>query len=164
MISAGGASFNVLASSSGISTDFRCPETQPNKSGNVPSPLLLSKTAILRKDTVSFWHGFARFDPILFAKLVKSRTHRLTTVFADSWRASGSHTFLRNRTRSGNTDLNGPRRARSNERITAHDVDQFVWSRDVMRRLPTQPGDRLRDFLPDTWFATHPEARRKRAA
>ncbi len=45
-----------------------------------------------------------------------------------------------------------------------HDVDPFAWLRDVLRRLPTQPADRLDELLPDVWFANHPEARRKRAA
>ncbi len=45
-----------------------------------------------------------------------------------------------------------------------HDIDPFAWLRDVLRRLPTQPGDRLNEFLPDVWFANHPKARRKRAA
>jgi transposase len=45
-----------------------------------------------------------------------------------------------------------------------HDIDPFAYLPDVLSRLPTQPVDRLGELLPDVWFASHPSARRKRAA
>jgi hypothetical protein len=35
---------------------------------------------------------------------------------------------------------------------------------DVLRRLPSHPANQLDELLPDVWFASHPSARRKRAA
>ena len=40
----------------------------------------------------------------------------------------------------------------------------FSYLSDILRRLPSQPTGRLDEFLPDLWFASHPEARRKTAA
>jgi hypothetical protein len=45
-----------------------------------------------------------------------------------------------------------------------HDIDPFAYLRDVLRRLPSLPPDRLDGLLPDVWFVSHPSARRKRAA
>jgi hypothetical protein len=84
MVLPDGVSFHALVSVLPVSTVFRWPEQPQNESGSVPSPLLLSRTAILRPGTASSWYGYARFDPILSAKLVESRTHGLTTVFAKS--------------------------------------------------------------------------------
>jgi hypothetical protein len=38
-------------------------------------------------------------------------------------------------------------------------MDAFVYLRDVLARLPTQPADQLDALLPDRWLASHPEAR-----
>jgi transposase len=45
-----------------------------------------------------------------------------------------------------------------------HDIDPFAYLQDVLRRLPSHPADQLDELLPDVWFASHPSARRKRAA
>jgi hypothetical protein len=45
-----------------------------------------------------------------------------------------------------------------------HDIDPFAYLQDILRRLPTHPADQLEELLPDVWFASHPSARRKRAA
>jgi hypothetical protein len=45
-----------------------------------------------------------------------------------------------------------------------HDIDPFTYLQDVLRRLPAHPADQLGELLPDVWFASHPSARRKRAA
>lgn len=45
-----------------------------------------------------------------------------------------------------------------------HGIDPFRYLADVLRRLPNAPHDRLVELLPDVWFATHPQAARKRAA
>jgi transposase len=45
-----------------------------------------------------------------------------------------------------------------------HDIDPFAYLQDILRRLPSHPADRLEELLPDAWFASHPSARRKRAA
>jgi IS66 C-terminal element/Transposase IS66 family len=45
-----------------------------------------------------------------------------------------------------------------------HDIDPFAYRRDVLSRLPTHPAGELDEFLPDVWFASHPSARRKKAA
>jgi transposase len=45
-----------------------------------------------------------------------------------------------------------------------HDIDPFAYLQDVLRRLPTHPADQLDQVLPDVWFASHPSARRKKAA
>jgi CheY-like chemotaxis protein len=47
MISPGGVSFHVLVPFLPVSTHFWCSESPQNKSGNVPSPRLLSITSIL---------------------------------------------------------------------------------------------------------------------
>ena len=45
-----------------------------------------------------------------------------------------------------------------------HHIDPFTYLQDVLRRLPAHPADQLGELLPDVWFASHPSARRKRAA
>jgi hypothetical protein len=45
-----------------------------------------------------------------------------------------------------------------------HGIDPFRDLAGVRRRLPTTPGDRMMELLPDVWFVTHPQAARKRAA
>ena len=45
-----------------------------------------------------------------------------------------------------------------------HDIDPFAYLQDILRRLPSHPADQLDQLLPDVWFASHPSARRKRAA
>jgi transposase len=45
-----------------------------------------------------------------------------------------------------------------------HDIDPFAYLQDILRRLPSHPADQLEELLPDVWFASHPTARRKRAA
>jgi transposase len=45
-----------------------------------------------------------------------------------------------------------------------HGIDPFVYLQDVLRRLPAHPTRELDEFLPDVWFASHPSARRKKAA
>jgi hypothetical protein len=45
-----------------------------------------------------------------------------------------------------------------------HDIDPFAYLRDILHRLPSRPADQLDELLPDVWFASHPSARRKRAA
>jgi transposase len=45
-----------------------------------------------------------------------------------------------------------------------HDIDPFAYLQDILRRLPTHPPDQFGELLPDVWFASHPSARRKRAA
>jgi hypothetical protein len=45
-----------------------------------------------------------------------------------------------------------------------HDIDPFAYLTDILGRLPTQPGDRLGELLPDDWFEAHPQARRKKIA
>jgi hypothetical protein len=45
-----------------------------------------------------------------------------------------------------------------------HDIDPFAYLQDILRRLPSHPTHQLDELLPDVWFATHPSARRKRAA
>ena len=45
-----------------------------------------------------------------------------------------------------------------------HGIDPFAYLRDILRRLPAHPSDQLEERLPDVWFASHPSARRKRAA
>ena len=40
----------------------------------------------------------------------------------------------------------------------------FAYLQDVLGRLPSLPADQLGALLPDVWFASHPAARRKRAA
>jgi hypothetical protein len=45
-----------------------------------------------------------------------------------------------------------------------HDLDPFAYLQDILRRLPTHPAAPLDELLPDVWFASHPSARRKRAA
>src|SRR5262249_15626208 len=44
------------------------------------------------------------------------------------------------------------------------DIDPFAYLRDVLRRLPAHPADRLDELLPYVSFASHPSARRKAAA
>ncbi len=61
-----------------------------------------------------------RPDPILFAKLVDSRTPKQTTVYADSTRASGTHTLKRNQARLDDFRLGGLQPARFNQRFMAH--------------------------------------------
>ena len=45
-----------------------------------------------------------------------------------------------------------------------HGIDPFRYLADVLRQLPTTPRNGLTELLPDVWFATHPQAARKRAA
>ena len=45
-----------------------------------------------------------------------------------------------------------------------HDIDPFAYLQDFLRPLPTHPADQLDELLPDVWFASHPSARRTRAA
>ena len=45
-----------------------------------------------------------------------------------------------------------------------HGIDPFAYLRDVLRRLPAHTTGELDEFLPDAWFASHPAARRKKAA
>jgi transposase len=45
-----------------------------------------------------------------------------------------------------------------------HDIDPFAYLQDILCRLPSHPADQLDELLPDVWFASHPSARRKRAA
>ncbi len=45
-----------------------------------------------------------------------------------------------------------------------HDIDPFAYFKDILGRLSTQPGDRLGELLPDVWFETHPQSRRKKIA
>jgi len=43
-------------------------------------------------------------------------------------------------------------------------IDPFAHLRDTLRRLPPYRSDQLEERLPDIWFASHPSARRTRAA
>jgi transposase len=43
-------------------------------------------------------------------------------------------------------------------------ADPFAYLKDVLGRLPTHPGDRLSELLPDAWFTAHPNTRRKVAS
>jgi transposase len=43
-------------------------------------------------------------------------------------------------------------------------ADPFAYLKDVLGRLPTHPGDRLAELLPDAWFTAHPDTRRKIAS
>jgi hypothetical protein len=43
-------------------------------------------------------------------------------------------------------------------------IDPFAYLRDVLKRLPTTPGENLPGLLPDTWFVAKPSALRKKAA
>jgi hypothetical protein len=43
-------------------------------------------------------------------------------------------------------------------------IDPFAYLQDILRRLPSHPADQLDELLPDSWFASHPSARRKAAA
>jgi hypothetical protein len=45
-----------------------------------------------------------------------------------------------------------------------HDINPFAYLQDILRRLPSHPADQLDELLADVWFASHPSARRKRAA
>jgi hypothetical protein len=45
-----------------------------------------------------------------------------------------------------------------------HDIDPFAYLQDVLCRLLSHPADQLDELLPDVWFASHPSARRKKAA
>ena len=45
-----------------------------------------------------------------------------------------------------------------------HDIDPFAYLKDILGRLPSLPVDQLGALRPDVWFASHPAARRKRAA
>jgi transposase len=45
-----------------------------------------------------------------------------------------------------------------------HDIDPFAYLTDILRRLPSHPAGQLAELLPDVWFASHPSARRKKAA
>jgi hypothetical protein len=40
-------------------------------------------------------------------------------------------------------------------------ADPFAYLKDVLERLPTNPGDRLAELLPDAWFTARPNTRRK---
>jgi hypothetical protein len=40
-------------------------------------------------------------------------------------------------------------------------VAPFASLKDVLGRLPTLPGNRLAELLPDAWFTAHPNPRRK---
>ena len=43
-------------------------------------------------------------------------------------------------------------------------ADPFACLKDVVERLPTNPGDRRAELLPDAWFTAHPNTRRKVAS
>ena len=45
-----------------------------------------------------------------------------------------------------------------------HDIDPFAYLRDILSRLPSMPPGKFDELLPDVWFASHPSARRKKAA
>jgi transposase len=45
-----------------------------------------------------------------------------------------------------------------------HGIDPFAYLSDILRRLPSHPAPQLDELLPDAWFASHPAARRKKAA
>jgi hypothetical protein len=45
-----------------------------------------------------------------------------------------------------------------------HEIDPCAYLRDILHRLPSHHADQLDELLPDVWFASHPAARRKRAA
>jgi hypothetical protein len=45
-----------------------------------------------------------------------------------------------------------------------HHVDPFAYLKDILRRLPTHPADRLAELLPDAWIAANPDARRSVAS
>jgi transposase len=45
-----------------------------------------------------------------------------------------------------------------------HNINPFAYFIDILRRLPSQPAGQLDELLPDNWFASHPSARRKKAA
>jgi transposase len=45
-----------------------------------------------------------------------------------------------------------------------NNIDKFAYFTDILRRLPSQPARQLDELLPDNWFASHPSARRKKAA
>jgi hypothetical protein len=45
-----------------------------------------------------------------------------------------------------------------------HQVDPFVYLKDVLDRLPSRPADRLGELLPDVWVAANPAARPKAAS
>lgn len=45
-----------------------------------------------------------------------------------------------------------------------HGVDPFAYLKDILKRLPTYPADRLGELLPDAWIAANPEARRRVAS
>ena len=41
----------------------------------------------------------------------------------------------------------------------ANQVEPFAYLRDLFRRMPSQPADKLDDLLPDRWLAAHPAHR-----
>jgi hypothetical protein len=43
-------------------------------------------------------------------------------------------------------------------------ADPFAYLKDALECLPTHPGDRLAELLPDAWFVAHPNMRRKVAS
>jgi hypothetical protein len=45
-----------------------------------------------------------------------------------------------------------------------HQVDPFAYLKDIPKRLPTHPADRLDELLPDAWIVANPDARRRVAS
>jgi transposase len=45
-----------------------------------------------------------------------------------------------------------------------HQVDPFVYLKDVLERLPTHPATALSELLPDAWLEAHPGARHRAAS
>jgi hypothetical protein len=45
-----------------------------------------------------------------------------------------------------------------------HQVDPFAYLKDILKRLPTHPADRLDELLPDALIAANPDARRRVAS
>lgn len=43
----------------------------------------------------------------------------------------------------------------------ANQVEPYAYLRDVIKRLPTHPSDRIDELLPDVWLKSHPEHRWK---
>ena len=45
-----------------------------------------------------------------------------------------------------------------------HQVDPSAGLKDIMKRRPTDPSDRLGELLPDVWIAAYPDAPRRVAS
>jgi transposase len=118
-----------------------------------PPPDVLPKSPIGQASAYALnnWQALVRYTEAGFLAIdnnAAERSLRAIAIGRKNWLFAGSD--------------NGGRTAAVLFSFTStcrrHGIDAFAYLRDVLRRLPTHPAERLSDLLPDRWAAAQPSS------